>query len=159
MLTNAGVLASIGMGAAMPIFAYALSSIIAVFFPAPGEPLSVVETRAKKWVWVFVGVSIGIFFLGLVQQSSFVIMGQQLARRVRVMMFKALLRQVWHVMRAVPVQGVIEVFVRVCVVPGSMAITALQGCETVSLTMYLAVYHAVIHCGACHPHPRLWQCA
>lgn len=49
--------------------------------------------QANRWSLIFFGVGVGSFICTVMQQVSFGIMGTRLARRVRVMLFDALLKQ------------------------------------------------------------------
>ena len=52
-----------------------------------------VESGARKWSLIFVGIGFGALIAAVAQSYSFNFMGQRLGRRVRVLMMKALLRQ------------------------------------------------------------------
>ena len=86
-----GSVGSGGLGIMMPAFSLALSNIISVFFnPDFEKQKSVIRT----WCIVFAVVGAGAFACGVVQQFAFTLMGQKLARRVRVLLMQSLLRQV-----------------------------------------------------------------
>lgn len=55
------------------------------------------KSGARKWCLVFVGIGCGALCFGMLQSYSFNFMGQKLAHRVRIMMMRALLRQVGSV--------------------------------------------------------------
>ena len=85
-----GTVGSAALGATMPGFALALSSIIGVFF----EPVPEIQKeRSEMWSLIFFGIGILSFLATLMQQVSFGIMGSRLARRVRILLFDSLLRQ------------------------------------------------------------------
>lgn len=56
--------------------------------------LGELQSEARKWALVFVGIGVLVLVFSVVQSYSFNYMGQKLARRVRVLMMAALLRQV-----------------------------------------------------------------
>mmetsp|Transcript_10713 Transcript_10713/g.25404 ORF Transcript_10713/g.25404 Transcript_10713/m.25404 type:complete len:1267 (+) Transcript_10713:289-4089(+) len=85
-----GVIGSAGLGATMPAFAVALSSIIAVFF---SPDLDEQKQKADMWCLIFVAVGVLSFVCSFLEQFSFGVMGARLATRVRVMLFGAMLRQ------------------------------------------------------------------
>eukprot|EP00192_Tetraselmis_astigmatica_P000802 CAMPEP_0117691884 /NCGR_PEP_ID=MMETSP0804-20121206/25998_1 /TAXON_ID=1074897 /ORGANISM="Tetraselmis astigmatica, Strain CCMP880" /LENGTH=1263 /DNA_ID=CAMNT_0005505227 /DNA_START=142 /DNA_END=3933 /DNA_ORIENTATION=+ len=85
-----GILGSAGLGCTMPLFAVALSSIIAVFF----EPDPVKQKQAADlWSLIFAMVGVGSFLCTLAQQACFGIMGSRLATRVRTLLFDTMLKQ------------------------------------------------------------------
>jgi ATP-binding cassette subfamily B (MDR/TAP) protein 1 len=85
-----GIVASAVLGLTMPGFALALSSIIAVFFePDP----KIQEQKSDMWSLIFFGIGVASFIATLAQQASFGIMGAKLSRRIRILLFDALLRQ------------------------------------------------------------------
>ena len=76
----------------MPAFSLALSNIIGVFYnPDFDQQKSTIRT----WCVVFAVVGAVALVCGTLQQFAFTLMGQRLARRVRVLLMQALLRQVW----------------------------------------------------------------
>eukprot|EP00873_Tetraselmis_striata_P012568 jgi/Tetstr1/432832/TSEL_022182.t2 len=85
-----GVTSSMGLGSTMPLFAVALSSIIAVFYNPDPEDM---KRKADLWAGIFGLVGLGSFICTLVQQASLGIMGARLSSRVRVMLFEAMLKQ------------------------------------------------------------------
>lgn len=86
-----GSIGSGGLGIMMPAFSLALSNIISVFFnPDFHKQQSVIRT----WCTVFAVVGALAFACGTVQQYAFTLMGQKLARRIRVLLMQSLLRQV-----------------------------------------------------------------
>jgi ATP-binding cassette subfamily B (MDR/TAP) protein 1 len=100
----AGAFSSAGLGFTMPGFALALSSIISIFFVAPNSPdcefdfgsegyEHCIVDGGRRWALIFTGIGFGAWTLGAAQGYAFGVMGQRLARRVRVMMLKAVLRQ------------------------------------------------------------------
>jgi ABC-type multidrug transport system fused ATPase/permease subunit len=60
-----------------------------VFYEVPFD-----ESSATKWALIFVAIGVGMLAASVVSSFSFNYMGQKLARRVRVLMMTALLRQV-----------------------------------------------------------------
>lgn len=85
-----GVLASAGLGCTMPLFAVALSSIIAVFYnPDPVD----MKNKADLWSGVFALVGLASFVCTFVQQACFGVMGARLSTRVRKLLFVSMLKQ------------------------------------------------------------------
>ncbi|GAB4820940.1 hypothetical protein N2152v2_007986 [Parachlorella kessleri] len=85
-----GLLGSTGLGAMMPAFAIAFSSLISTFYSTDIEEL---KAGTRKWSLVFMGIGLGALVMAMMQSYSFNYMGQKLALRVRLLMFAALLRQ------------------------------------------------------------------
>lgn len=86
-----GSIGSAGLGIMMPAFALALSNIISVFF---NPDFSKQKSTIRTWCIVFAVVGVGAMACGIVQQFAFTLMGQKLARRIRVLLMQSLLRQV-----------------------------------------------------------------
>ncbi|EFN58606.1 hypothetical protein CHLNCDRAFT_34209 [Chlorella variabilis] len=84
-----GMLGSAALGMMMPGFAIAFSSILDTFY----GPVEDISSGAQKWSLVFVAIGVGAIVAAMFQSYSFNYMGQKLALRVRVLMFRALLRQ------------------------------------------------------------------
>ena len=86
-----GSAGSAGLGIMMPAFSLALSNIIGVFFnPDFNKQKSVIQT----WCIVFAVVGAGAMLCAILQQYAFTLMGQKLAKRLRVLLMQALLKQV-----------------------------------------------------------------
>lgn len=83
-----GSVASIGIGGAQPAFAFLFVAMITVFY----DP-ALVREKSSFYSWMFFVVACGMLLCNTVQQWSFGVMGQRLARRIRVMLFGAMLRQ------------------------------------------------------------------
>lgn len=83
-----GILASAGLGFTMPFFSLALANIIGVFYQTSG-----IVSGARTWSLVFFGVGCAALICGILQGYSFGVMGQKLARRLRIMLLAAVLRQ------------------------------------------------------------------
>ena len=90
-----GCLAAAGLGCAMPALALALSSMIATFYIDTSTPEGeqLLRDQSRTWSLVFVGIGLVTFLLTFVAQACFGIMGAKLSRRVRVLLFRALLTQ------------------------------------------------------------------
>ena len=95
-----GVVASAGLGMTMPGFSLALASIINVFFAPVSNPACAGDAAhdciidgGRKWSLIFVGIGLGCIILGILQGYCFGVMGQRLARRLRVLLLKCVLRQ------------------------------------------------------------------
>ena len=84
-----GVIGSIGMGMIYPVFSLAFSSITAIFY----YPVDQIASGVRTWSLVLMGVGFLSFVSAWIQSASFHYMGQKLARRVRVMVMAALLKQ------------------------------------------------------------------
>jgi ATP-binding cassette subfamily B (MDR/TAP) protein 1 len=84
-----GLLGAGAMGLLFPIFAVTLSSLIALFY----KPVDEIPSGARTWSLVFVGMGVGSLIAASLQSFCFNFMGQRLAKRVRVLMMQALLRQ------------------------------------------------------------------
>ena len=84
-----GVIGAGVMGILFPLFALALGSLINVFY----LPVDEIESGARTWSLVFMGGGFAALIGAFLQSYSFNYMGQRLARRIRVLMIKALLRQ------------------------------------------------------------------
>jgi len=93
-----GCIASGVLGAQMPAFAIALSSIINVYYLPPSE----IPSQAAKWAGIFVAIGVGTLLASLVQQGCFSLMGAKLARRVRMLTLQSLMRQVTTADHPVP---------------------------------------------------------
>lgn len=87
-----GCIGSAGLGIMMPAFSLALSNIIGVFYNPDFEHQ---KSTIRTWCLVFAVVGAVALVCGTLQQFAFTLMGQKLARRVRVLLMQALLRQVW----------------------------------------------------------------
>lgn len=86
-----GSASSAGLGVIMPAFALALSNVLGVFYnPDHAKMKSVIQT----WCIVFGSVGAGALVCGTLQSYSFSLMGQKLAKRIRLMLMQALLKQV-----------------------------------------------------------------
>jgi hypothetical protein len=86
-----GCASSAGLGIIMPAFALALSNVLGVFYnPDHAKMKSVIQT----WCIVFGAVGGGALVCGTLQSYSFSLMGQKLAKRIRLMLMQALLKQV-----------------------------------------------------------------
>lgn len=86
-----GSASSAGLGIIMPAFALALSNVLGVFYnPDHAKMKSVIQT----WCIVFGAVGGGALVCGTLQAYSFTLMGQKLAKRIRLMLMQALLKQV-----------------------------------------------------------------
>jgi ATP-binding cassette, subfamily B (MDR/TAP), member 1 len=83
-----GLLSSAALGFTMPFFSLALSNIISVFYQTTG-----IISGARKWALVFTGCGLVASICGMLQGYCFGVMGQQLARRIRIMMFRSVLHQ------------------------------------------------------------------
>ncbi|KIY96634.1 ATP-binding cassette, subfamily B(MDR/TAP), member 1 [Monoraphidium neglectum] len=84
-----GSAASTVVGGVQPAFAFVFVSLIVAFYAPPEE----IKAKASFYAWMFFAIACGVLIATLVQQWSFAIMGQALARRVRVMLFRAIMRQ------------------------------------------------------------------
>ncbi|KAA6419418.1 MAG: ATP-binding cassette transporter [Trebouxia sp. A1-2] len=85
-----GSASSAGLGVIMPAFALALSNVLGVFYnPDHAKMKSVIQT----WCIVFGSVGAGALVCGTLQSYSFSLMGQKLAKRIRLMLMQALLKQ------------------------------------------------------------------
>ena len=86
-----GSIGSIGAGVQQPAYAFLFTSVIAsLYLPTP----ELVKEKGTFWGLLFLVVAVGGMLAALLLHSGFGIMGHALARRVRVMMFGAMLRQV-----------------------------------------------------------------
>lgn len=95
-----GVFSSACLGMTMPGFALALSSIIGVFYAPVSDPdcagdagSECVLSGGRKWSLIFMAIGLGCILFGILQGYSFGVMGQKLARRLRVILLKCVLRQ------------------------------------------------------------------
>lgn len=50
--------------------------------------------QVSKWCIVFAGIGAGAIVMGMLQQYGFGCMGQRLTRRLRVLLFRSMFRQV-----------------------------------------------------------------
>jgi ATP-binding cassette subfamily B (MDR/TAP) protein 1 len=85
-----GSLASAIVGAIQPAFAFIISSLTSNFYTP--DPATLREA-ASFFCWMFFVIACGALVATALQQWSFAVAGQALARRVRVMLFKSMLRQ------------------------------------------------------------------
>ncbi|GBF96721.1 ABC transporter B family-like [Raphidocelis subcapitata] len=85
-----GCAASAVVGGIQPAFAFVLTTMITAFYAPSAEE---VKRQASQYAWYFWAIAWGILFASILQQWSFAAMGQALARRVRVLLFGAILRQ------------------------------------------------------------------
>jgi ATP-binding cassette subfamily B (MDR/TAP) protein 1 len=95
-----GAFSSACLGMTMPGFALALSSIIAVFYAPVSNPdcagaaaSGCVLSGGAKWALIFMGIGLGCILFGILQGYCFGVMGQKLARRLRVILLKCVLTQ------------------------------------------------------------------
>lgn len=95
-----GAVSSAGLGMTMPGFSLALASIINVFYAPISNPECAgaaghdcVIDGGRKWSLIFVGIGLGCIILGILQGYCFGFMGQKLARRLRVLLLKSVLKQ------------------------------------------------------------------
>lgn len=85
-----GSLASAVVGAIQPAFGFIITSLVSNFYtPDPAA----LRAAASFFCWMFFVIACGSLIAVGLQQWSFAVAGQALARRVRVMLFKAMLRQ------------------------------------------------------------------
>jgi ATP-binding cassette subfamily B (MDR/TAP) protein 1 len=85
-----GSLASATVGAIQPAFAFIISSLTSNFYTPDAAKL---REAASFFCWMFFVIACGVLIATALQQWSFAVAGQALARRVRLMLFKAMLRQ------------------------------------------------------------------
>lgn len=52
------------------------------------------HVQVSKWCIVFAGIGAGAIVMGMLQQYGFSCMGQRLTRRLRVLLFESMFRQV-----------------------------------------------------------------
>jgi ATP-binding cassette subfamily B (MDR/TAP) protein 1 len=83
-----GAIASACAGAVMPLFALIFSEMLKVFFEPDNAKL---KKESSFWALMFLAIGVFMFFAVLVQLTSFEIIGQRLARRLRQMAFRKLL--------------------------------------------------------------------
>lgn len=95
-----GAFSSACLGMTMPGFALALSSIIGVFYAPVSDPncagdagRECVLSGGREWSLIFMGIGLGCILFGILQGYSFGVMGQKLARRLRVILLKCVLKQ------------------------------------------------------------------
>ena len=86
-----GTASSAGLGIMFPAFALALSNIIGVFYDPDYTKM---KHTIRNWCIVFAGVGGLSLVCATLQQFCFTLMGQKLAKRLRLMLMQALLRQV-----------------------------------------------------------------
>ena len=60
----------------------------------PQSYSSVCDAQVSKWCIVFAGIGAGAIVMGMLQQYGFGCMGQRLTRRLRVLLFTSMFRQV-----------------------------------------------------------------
>jgi len=85
-----GSIASAAAGVQHPAFAFVLSSMVTLFY----EPdFDYMKSRASFYCWMFFVIACGALISLAIQQYCFGIVGQQLGRRVRILLFGAMLRQ------------------------------------------------------------------
>eukprot|EP00775_Hariotina_reticulata_P008041 gene8041-8236_t len=85
-----GTLSSAVVGGVQPAFAFLISAMTTNFFnPNVGDLLS----KASFYAWMFFVVACGVLAATALQQWAFGVAGQALSRRVRLLLFKAMLRQ------------------------------------------------------------------
>ncbi len=125
-----GCASSAGLGIIMPAFALALSNVLGVFYnPDHAKMKSVIQT----WCIVFGAVGGGALVCGTLQSYSFSLMGQKLAKRIRLMLMQALLKQVCC---AVLCCAVLCCAVLCCaVLCCAVLCCAMLGCHVCMLTM------------------------
>lgn len=75
----------------MPAFSLALSNILGVFY---NPDFHKQETTIRTWCIVFAAVGALALVCGTLQTFAFTLMGQKLAKRLRVLLMQALMRQV-----------------------------------------------------------------
>jgi ATP-binding cassette subfamily B (MDR/TAP) protein 1 len=86
-----GSLGSIGAGVQQPAYAFLFTSVVAaLYLPTP----ELVREKGTYWGLLFLVVAVGGMLAALLLHTGFGVMGHALARRVRVIMFGAMLRQV-----------------------------------------------------------------
>ncbi len=95
-----GAFSSACLGMTMPGFALALSSIIAVFYAPVSDPdcagaaaHDCVLNGGAKWALIFTGIGLASMICGILQGYCFGVMGQKLARRLRVILLQCVLKQ------------------------------------------------------------------
>ena len=88
-LLPVGVFASCLVGAVMPCFALALSSIIAAFFLPTKDAIA---AEVAKWCLIFMAIAVGSFFASIGQSWALGVMGASLAKNARLAVFRKLLR-------------------------------------------------------------------
>jgi ATP-binding cassette, subfamily B (MDR/TAP), member 1 len=84
-----GLVGSAVLGLILPFFAVSLSNLIADLFGT----LQQIEDGVRKWCLVFVGLGVAALVASVCQGHAFNLMGQHLAKRVRVLTMQSLLRQ------------------------------------------------------------------
>ncbi|KAI9182898.1 hypothetical protein H9P43_003810 [Blastocladiella emersonii ATCC 22665] len=85
-----GVLMGSVAGAFLPAFGIILAEVLSVFAIQDKDELT---RKALVWTWVFIGLTVGNFFISLFQFGCFGIAGERLTRRIRETAFRAMLRQ------------------------------------------------------------------
>ncbi|KAI8915518.1 P-loop containing nucleoside triphosphate hydrolase protein [Powellomyces hirtus] len=92
MLMVLGSIAALAHGTGMPLMTIVFSDIIGSFF-APVVVEEDVNDSARKACIYFVILAVGLFALAYAQMSLWMIAGENQAKRIRELYFKALLRQ------------------------------------------------------------------
>nr|XP_009765178.1 PREDICTED: putative multidrug resistance protein [Nicotiana sylvestris] len=75
-----GCIGAIGSGAVQPINAYCVGAVISVYF-RPDK--SSIQSHARVYSFVFIGLAVFNFFTNLLQHYNFAVMGEKLTRRIR----------------------------------------------------------------------------
>lgn len=73
-----------------PIFAFVFAGILAAFY---NPSIDKIKSSTNLYCGVFIAIAVGSFSSSLLQQLTFGTMGQHLALRVRLLMFRSIMRQ------------------------------------------------------------------
>ena len=83
-----GCLSAVLFGAVQPVYAFAMGSMISVyFFPEHDE----IKKKTRTYALCFVGLAVFSFLVNISQHYNFAAMGEYLTKRVRERMFSKIL--------------------------------------------------------------------
>ncbi|PIN03048.1 Multidrug/pheromone exporter, ABC superfamily [Handroanthus impetiginosus] len=83
-----GCISAILFGAIQPLYAFAMGSMISVFF---NPDHSVLKERTKIYAWCFLGLAVFSLLVNLCQHYNFAAMGENLTKRIRERMLSKML--------------------------------------------------------------------
>lgn len=85
-----GCIASAGVGAVQPAFALVIATMVSILYLPSAQAI---QDGASQYAWYFFAIASGALVCYVAQMWAFAFMGQNLARRLRHMLFQSILRQ------------------------------------------------------------------